>query len=326
MFLSVIIPVYISKYFSADRLILSLEGYNCQTLSVDRFEIIVIDDGSYIDVEAEVRNKIDIRSNIRFYRFEHKGMCSAINMGVNKSKGDLLLVGVDDDVPERKALEKALEYFAKSKNERLVGIAKEPFLNYVAGMKNIIKPEFFRGINKYEYCEKYGNELSEFSGISVSDIANRFDELLKLGQDIKVNRQFEYFLNNSKLKSYHWLTVRPGNLFIYKSFLNEIGGFETDFDPSGWYSDLELGYRISNTGGEVVYLNQVVLLHLNHIRLFSNPKEEERCYDLLANKYRNNIDILFLPLLWLDSDLGLYSKYLQRIKKYIQLADRIEEK
>ncbi|HQI81244.1 MAG TPA: glycosyltransferase, partial [Deltaproteobacteria bacterium] len=94
-FISVIIPTF----NRADLLSLSLESLAGQTLPKDRFEVVVIDDGSP-DNTREVCESFADRLTLRYQRQANSGISAAKNMGVFMSKGPLLMFFDDDDVAD----------------------------------------------------------------------------------------------------------------------------------------------------------------------------------------------------------------------------------
>lgn len=317
--LSVIIPTFIQKNMSIDRLLLTIKGYALQSLSKDDFELVIVDDGSIINVKDVVEDRFGTNSNIRIHRQEHTGMCTAINTGVEIVSSENVLIAVDDNIPHRDALKIALEAIDKDERTK-VYMGNEPFLNFVTGMNELIDFSYFKGINEIEYRKKYQKELSEFDSIGFDDVENKFDKLLSFTEVIDVNKCFIDFLKDMKLKENHWLCIRPGSLILKRDFMIEIGGMDTELDPVGWYSDLDLGYRIIRNGGTIGYLPDMIFIHLNHIRINAIPRIEADSHKYLISKH-NTIEMILLPLLWHGSDLNTYVKLIDRAKKYITLKE-----
>jgi GT2 family glycosyltransferase/glycosyltransferase involved in cell wall biosynthesis len=94
-FISVIIPTF----NRADLLSRSLESLAVQTLPKDRFEVVVIDDGSP-DNTKEVCEGFAERLSLRYQRQVNSGISAAKNMGVFMSRGPLLMFFDDDDVAD----------------------------------------------------------------------------------------------------------------------------------------------------------------------------------------------------------------------------------
>ncbi|MCL2592578.1 MAG: glycosyltransferase [Defluviitaleaceae bacterium] len=320
MVLSVIIPTYINKIRSPDRLLLTITGYLHQKLDKELYEVIIVNDGSKFEIEEHIYKNIKDLENIRIENKQHTGMCSSLNYGVSLAKGEYVLIGVDDNIPSYDCLYNLYVAIDSDKgNSQSIYIGKEYFLFHVTGMKDIIECTYFRGINENSYKERYKEELSIFPNISLRDIETRYNELLYVAKEEDSHKQFANFLDNKSLINYHWLCLRPGALVMKTIIYNELEGFDEKFDPSGWYSDLEFGYRLSKKGIKMRYLNDFTMIHLNHMRIDCNPKVENQCFEYLINKY-NNVDMYMLPFIWFDSKLETYVNHVERVKKHIKLT------
>ena len=86
--LSVIIPTYNRK----DILRESLTSLFNQTLSSEKYEIIVIDDGS-IDETGDMVKELIPKSPVilKYFRQENKGPASARNLGILNAQGKIIL-------------------------------------------------------------------------------------------------------------------------------------------------------------------------------------------------------------------------------------------
>ena len=92
--LSVIVPCY----NRLDELIELFPSLEEQTLARDKFEIIVVDDGSNDGTEEFVVNYIsDSHISFSFYKQENKGPGAARNLGLENASGDFFIF-VDSDV------------------------------------------------------------------------------------------------------------------------------------------------------------------------------------------------------------------------------------
>ena len=103
--LSVIIPTY----NRLDELKLCLEGFAQQTAPLDRFEVIVIDDGSSVDVRSVVE-PFRKMLNLKLISTENSGPSVARNIGIASAAGPLLLLYDDDLRPFPSAVETCLDF------------------------------------------------------------------------------------------------------------------------------------------------------------------------------------------------------------------------
>ena len=97
---SVIIPVYNRKDFIAE----AIESVLAQTYT--DFEIIVVDDGSPEDMKDVLGLYLQ---KIKYVYQENKGLAAARNTGIRNSSGKYVAFLDDDDLFERRKLEKQTE-------------------------------------------------------------------------------------------------------------------------------------------------------------------------------------------------------------------------
>lgn len=97
------ISVVIPTFNRAELLEESLSSLANQSLPKDRFEVIVVDDGS-TDATAAVCDQLMSQLPLRRHRLERSGIAAAKNAGALASTGSILLFFDDDDVADRDLL------------------------------------------------------------------------------------------------------------------------------------------------------------------------------------------------------------------------------
>mgnify|MGYP001222225440 CR=1 FL=1 len=99
MFVSVIIPTY----NRLGILIKCLNALENQIIldPIDKFEIIIVDDGSTDGTQSYLKKNEDIFSHVRLFEEEHKGPSHARNKGIKESRGNLI-VFIDSDLVVKK--------------------------------------------------------------------------------------------------------------------------------------------------------------------------------------------------------------------------------
>lgn len=108
MYVTVIIPTYNRK----ESLRCTLDSLSQQTLTTDRYEVIVVDDGSSDGTKAIANQQFPF--SMRYLCQENQGATVARNQGAAKSQGDIL-VFIDDDVT---VSPQALEVLAEACSQR----------------------------------------------------------------------------------------------------------------------------------------------------------------------------------------------------------------
>lgn len=115
--LSVIIPAY-NRRESLRECLVSFEK---QDYPADRFEIIVIDDGSQDGTAEMVRGLMRENNNLLYFQQSHKGPAAARNFGVEKSKGSVVSFTDTDCVPESNWVKKIIEAHCKNQGAVVIG-------------------------------------------------------------------------------------------------------------------------------------------------------------------------------------------------------------
>ena len=106
------LSVIICTYNRADFLKLLLESLITQTLSKDKFEIIVIDDGSS-DKTREIVESFYSVYPVKYFYQNNAGLASARNHGIFAAQGDIVLLLDDDDFATPELLEEHLKTHRK---------------------------------------------------------------------------------------------------------------------------------------------------------------------------------------------------------------------
>lgn len=161
------------------------------------FEWLVIDDGSKDNTEEIINNYIkEKKINIRYIYKTNGGKHTALNVGINKAKGDLILILDSDDYLSDNAVELVYQYWKKyKKNKNICGMTflrnlSNPFYkdksfkecvsnmiefkynnNNLADMCEVMRTDVLK---KYPYPEFSGERfLSEV--IVTGEIAKKYD-------------------------------------------------------------------------------------------------------------------------------------------------------
>ncbi len=117
--LSVLIPTY-NRLASVIRV---LEALAKQDYPPDRFEVLVIDDGSTEPVESHL-NKLHFPYSLRIFTQTNKGPGAANNVGIQNAKGSIVLFLDDDIIITSDLLSQHVRCHAMRQNLVVIGLTK----------------------------------------------------------------------------------------------------------------------------------------------------------------------------------------------------------
>ncbi|HIJ59283.1 MAG TPA: glycosyltransferase [Nitrospirae bacterium] len=138
------ISVIMPTYNRVNELIRTLKALEEQTLSKNFFEVIIVDDGSKDDTAERVKDFMtSTMLDIKYYRQDNSGPATARNLGIKKSKRDLIVFLGDDTTPASDFLKIHFEtHLHKNTDSKIAvlgytgwpeGYKITPFLRYING-------------------------------------------------------------------------------------------------------------------------------------------------------------------------------------------------
>ena len=119
-----LISIIIPTFYAVEFLSRAIESALQQTYP--NFEILIIDDGSTDDTRSVIQDN----KRIKYYHQENKGLSSARNFGIEKSRGDYLVFLDADDWLEKDALQ--LNYAV---------IQNKPGIAFISGNYYLLRAE-----------------------------------------------------------------------------------------------------------------------------------------------------------------------------------------
>jgi len=132
-----VVSVIICTYNRARSLERTLDALAAQTYPPDRFEVMVIDDGSADETKQICERIKSRRGNFSYLRLEkNSGLSTARNIGVRKARGERLLFTDDDCIPANSWVEKLSTALAKGKPV-VTGTIETPPKPYIKLCHNI---------------------------------------------------------------------------------------------------------------------------------------------------------------------------------------------
>lgn len=266
--MSINVSVIIPSYNDKEALELTLTAFNCQTYPSDKYELIVIDDGSTDDTQEFVE-AFETSYTLHCFKQLNAGRVKARNVGIEMARGSILIFNDADGIP-------VPDFIAQ----------------HVASHRSD-EPTVVIG-GKYDLLARWKDSISKSYLKTVLSVSGQFEEVR---QNIRRAEQGEpvSFLSKADIledfervkryvfrKSYHnwdevyqdysdtldnfvipWMLMVTINVSVPKVLLMEVGFFDESF--IGWgLEDTEIGYRFHEYGAKFVYNEAAANYHQVH--------------------------------------------------------------
>jgi len=182
--LSVVIPTYNRRAILRKTLL----AFMSQTCAPEKFEMIVVDDGSTDDTVAMVR-QFNASFPLRILTAEHAGANAARNLGIRAAQGRVVVITGDDMIPEPSFLDAHATFHERHPSEldAMLGfIDWSPELTVTPFMRFIVSPE---GGQQFAFHE-VRNGKADFRLFYTSNLSVKRDLLLK--QPVLFDQDFTY--------------------------------------------------------------------------------------------------------------------------------------
>jgi glycosyltransferase involved in cell wall biosynthesis len=256
---SVVIPTYNRKKLLRD----TLESLTQQTLPRQRFEVLVVDDGSSDGTEQAVA-EFAARLNVRYFFQEDQGfrVATARNLGIAHARGRVC-VFIDSGVQAHPG---CLAAHLHSHDSAGFPVA---VIGYVYGFN----------------LDEADTDRIEMD-IDPRDPGGTIDMLEKRHQwrDIREKFYAKYTDDFADLPA-PWVIFWTCNVSAGTRQLRSIGGFDEAFRSWGG-EDLDLGYRLHRAGARLVLNRKASAIHLPHEKKYEvNEDSAGHNYRYIATKY-----------------------------------------
>lgn len=241
-YVSVIIPVF----NQLESLLITLKMFSKQTIPTNKFEIVIIDDGSDENI-CNTISKQDYAYELKLFRQKNSGRAAARNAGIRLSKGNILIFCDADRFPNPNFIARHLEIIKK--NHKAVSIG--------------CPLDYFGQIEKINMSQPDWNDIERFS---------RKTNYYK-------NMSYLFSVTGYSTSPISWIACLSGNLSLHKDTILKSGGFNELFINWG-LEHFELGLRLYNLNFEIVLSRNNCNYHIPH------PREKGFYKKMIINNFQ----------------------------------------
>jgi glycosyltransferase involved in cell wall biosynthesis len=142
------LTVVMATYNRCETIKTTLQCLADQDLEPDRYEVIVVDDGSPDATQAVVEDLVDkVPFSLSYLRHQNRGPGYTQNRGIRQARGRILMLMADDIWMEPQTLRHHLEYHLRNPGEHLAllgSVFQSPNLNQTVYLRNWDPHQFGR--------------------------------------------------------------------------------------------------------------------------------------------------------------------------------------
>ncbi|GGH58087.1 hypothetical protein GCM10008014_30360 [Paenibacillus silvae] len=226
---SIIIPVYNQK----ESLLITLSLFEKQNYPSDKFELIIVNDGSTDELEVDITHK-EWPRNFKFIHQTNKGRACARNIGVENARSNNLIFCDADRFPDP---------------------------DYITSIANVR--------NHYGDCAIIGRPLEFFGSKKWLDLSVELD----WNKIKKYSRDSVYYHKITQLYDHRGFTDSPirwssflvGNSCVTRRDFELVNGFDPDFKAWG-FEHFEFALRLQDKGVFFYSCSDAINFHIPHPR------------------------------------------------------------
>lgn len=273
------VSIVITTYNKKDFLELTLTALGFQTYPLDKFEVVIINDGSTDATDALV-SSIEVPYQINYTYQENRGYAGVRNRGIKESTGKILIFIDDDCVPTPTFIESHMRNHHENGDTVVLGYKYLTF-SQMLGDSSPRKELLTKTLNSHKALHPLRNIPTGTMLISPQDFCDGFERFIELsyeGERERWEQAYETYTPQLEGFALPWLVLTTANFSVSKPHCVDIGGFDENF--KGWgLDDYEFGYRLYKKGLDFVLDKDSFVYRLIH---WDNVTE-----DRIASKVRN---------------------------------------
>lgn len=280
---SVVIPTYNNE----KNLFILLASLDLQNYSRKEYEVIVVDDGSDVEISTLYKNE-NFSFELRIFRIERDcNSCrsKARNLGWKNSRG-VYVVFLDSDIVINKNYFSELDRYSELLDDSLI-----------VGMRIHVK----NGIRAQDI---YSDNIRKFFEINKNDFSRMEYRYLV----------FSSSSFNAFSVEHSWVHAYSCNMCVSRFNLDKINGFDENFINWGG-EDIELAYRLSKIGVELVLNKDLEVLHQSQ-----SVRDDIVISEKKQDGYKKNINYL------IEKHSNILNKPAEEVHNYLNGGMRFENK
>lgn len=300
------VSVVVATHNQAGRLALVLAGLYGQTMSRERFEVVVVDDGC-TDGTREVLATWQARLGLRVVSLRpNRGRCVARNEGVRVAQGDQVAF-LDGDALPHPAWLAALLARREELGDEVLLCGGQWCLPKTEYLEDPRVPEVRSG-RAPSVVRQYVRQRPEECVVTEDMVREDIEQIdrmaleggypfAKLAEVQRQNAELARLYSDSQVG---WMAFSPHNGLVPRRLFKAVGGFDEEIAFSeGW----ELGYRLFKAGARWAFVPEAKTYHLYHYHGFGDPEKavhetavRQRAIAQMVAKHRDRR--LWLIRLW----------------------------
>lgn len=308
---------------------LMLASLSVQTLPVDEFEVLVVDDGSHLDARPYVEDWAGDWPRglpLRWIRKEHEGFCSSYNRGIAESRAPVVYLAVDHDILGPDTLRAHADRHAEVGPQTATS-GRQWYLFHSILFKDLTDPAAgLADLGRLAMLPDLGwlpgavRSLGlDRKPVTVDDVLHHFEKVEWLASCTAEYRDVETVIRHglaNKLRC-GWLAMRTGSNSVSAELLRRIGSFDAGLDAHfGWYAEHDLGLRLFQAGATFAFADAAVAVDLFHGPPAEAGIGRSTALSYLVGKHRT-VDVALLPH-YLDRvlDIEQYSRHAEAAQRW----------
>ena len=312
---TLVIPTYNKKEF----LELTLTSLINQTYPTDKFEVIVIDDGSSDSTPELFSGTLThFPFQLEYVKQENKGRAAARNAGIVKARGETIVFIDDDQIVPSHFLESHLRLHQQHQDLVIGGYRSQVFSFAPAALAHQAILCYLRSL--FQNTEKPFDIKTGCPLLTAEDIRSNFQRVTRFVYGMDTNFERISRIYGEALKGFFipWIFFVTSNVSVSKRHLVEVGLFDENF--TGWgCEDYELGYRLYRHGLKYRLCREAISYHQLHPRDVVRLRESElRNYRYFCEKHPD----VAIYLYWRKTYDGLsIEDYNTIVREYDRLVE-----